>query len=77
MPVSSLTPLSLTASVNLSRLREAFRDLENNYDFFVDDNYLNREANMNSYVFEEDFECSYFENYDVLKLGDFHIFSEI
>ena len=37
MPVSSLTPLSLTASVNLSRLKEAFRDLENNYDFFVDD----------------------------------------
>jgi len=37
MPVSSLTPLSLTASVNLSRLREALRDLENNYDFFVDD----------------------------------------
>ena len=37
MLVSSLTPLSLTASVNLSRLREALRDLENNYDFFVDD----------------------------------------
>ena len=37
MPVSSLTPLSLTASVNLSLLREAFRDLENNHDFFVDD----------------------------------------
>ena len=37
MPVSSLTPLSLTASVNLSRLREALKDLENNNDFFVDD----------------------------------------
>ena len=37
MPVSSLTPLSLTASVNLYRLREALEDLEVNHGFFTDD----------------------------------------
>ena len=41
----------------------------------VDDNYINREANINSYVFENDFECSYFEDYDVLKLGDLHVYA--
>ena len=42
----------------------------------VDDNYINREANINSYVFENDFECSYFENYDILKLGDLHVYAD-
>ena len=42
----------------------------------VDDNYINREANINSYVFENDFECSYFEDYDVLKLGDLHVYAD-
>ena len=42
----------------------------------VDENYINREANMNSYIFEEDFECSYFENYDILKLGDLHVYAD-
>jgi len=42
----------------------------------VDDNYVNTEANMHSYVFEDDFECSYFNNYDVLKIGDLHVYSD-
>ena len=41
----------------------------------VDDNYVNREANMHSYVFEEDFDCIYYESYDILKLGDFHVYA--
>ena len=42
----------------------------------IDDHYVNREVNMNSYVFEENFECSYFEDYDILKLGEFHVYSD-
>ena len=45
----------------------------------VGDNYVNTEVNMHSYVFEDDFEddfeCSYFNNYEVLKLGDLHVYS--
>lgn len=36
MPVSPLTPLSLTASVNLHRLRDAFNELEEENGFYVD-----------------------------------------
>ena len=31
---------------------------------------------INFKFFEEDFECSYFENYDILKLGEFHVYSD-
>ena len=36
MPVSPLTPLSLTAEVNLHRLRDAFKELESDHNFYVD-----------------------------------------
>ncbi|MBO8231406.1 hypothetical protein CU311_01945 [Prochlorococcus marinus str. MU1402] len=42
----------------------------------VDDEYVNKEANINSYLFEEDFECVYYDRYDTLKLGDFHVYAD-
>ena len=36
MPVSPLTPLSLTAQINIIRLKEAFRELEQEHGFYVD-----------------------------------------
>ena len=36
MPISPLTPISLTTSVNLAILREAFKDLEIKYGFYID-----------------------------------------
>ena len=36
MPVSPLTPLSLTVEVNLHKLRAAFKELEENYGFYTD-----------------------------------------
>ena len=35
--------------------------------------YLTHRIDYN--IFENDFECSYFEDYDILKLGDFHVYS--
>ena len=42
----------------------------------IDDNYVNTEADINSYVFEEDFDCIYYQSYDILKLGYFHVYSD-
>ena len=39
MPISTITPLSLTASVNLSILRYALNDLEHNHNFHISDGY--------------------------------------
>ena len=39
MPISTITPLSLTASVNLSILRYALNDLEQNHNFHISDGY--------------------------------------
>ncbi len=36
MPVSPLTPLSLTAQVNINRLEDAFRELEREHGFYID-----------------------------------------
>ena len=36
MPVSPLTPLSLTAQVNVNRLEDAFRELERQHGFYID-----------------------------------------
>lgn len=36
MPISPLTKLSLTAEVNVNRLRDTFRVLENEHGFYVD-----------------------------------------
>ena len=53
MPVLPLTPLSLTASVNLYYLREAFIVLNNEHDFFIDCGSCSTISDGSAYAFDE------------------------
>ena len=41
----------------------------------VNENFFNKEGNLKCYQFLNDFECSYYSDYDILKLGNFHVYS--
>ncbi len=42
----------------------------------VSKEFNNKEGNLTCYQFTDDFECSYFMDYDILKLGDLHVYSD-